>query len=94
VKIRFYIDDDSGLPHCLRHQVTEEEVRYAMPRRLKDRAGSNGARVAFGQTSTGRYLKIVYVRDPGQDSVFIITAYTMKNPAAERRGINHRAAGI
>jgi hypothetical protein len=30
----------------------------------EDRRGSNDARVAIGQTPAGRYLRIVYVRDP------------------------------
>jgi len=44
----------------------------------EDRPGRDGSRVAIGQTASGRYLKVVYIRDPKPDSVFVITAYELR----------------
>ena len=53
----------------------------------EDRAGREGARLALGQTASGRYLRVIYVPDPEPDIVFVITAYdlTRKALAAFRR---------
>ena len=53
----------------------------------EDRVGREGARIAIGQTVSGRYLRVIYVPDPEPDSVFVITAYevTGKPLAAFRR---------
>lgn len=54
---------------------------------FEDRAGREGSRIALGQTSSGRYLRVIYVPDPEPDSVFVIAAYdlTGKPLAALRR---------
>jgi hypothetical protein len=83
MKVRFYIDPDSGEPHIARHGVTEEEVRDVLTRPLEDRPGRDGARVALGQSAAGRYLRVIYVPDPEPDSVFVITAYEL-GPKAKR----------
>ena len=53
----------------------------------EDRPGREGARIALGRTASGRYLRVIYVPDLEQDSVFVITAYdlTGKPLAAFRR---------
>jgi len=53
----------------------------------EDRPGREGARVALGQTGSGRYLRVIYVTDREPDSVFVITAYDLigKPLAAFRR---------
>jgi len=33
--------------------------------------------VALGQTSGGRYLRVIYVPDPVPESVFVVTAYEL-----------------
>jgi len=43
----------------------------------EDRAGRDGSRIALGQTSSGRYLRVIYVPDLERDSVFVITAYEL-----------------
>ena len=43
----------------------------------EDRAGREGARIALGQTASGRYLRVIYVPDPEPDSVFVVTAYDL-----------------
>ena len=75
VDIRFYIDPTSGLPHVYDHGVNEDEVEQVLANRGEDRPGSRDSRIAIGQTDAGRYLRVVYVRDPKPDSVFVITAY-------------------
>lgn len=87
VQARFYIDPTSGLPHIRSHDVSEEEAIEVLERPGEDRHGREGSRVALGQTSSGRYLRVIYVPDPEPDSVFVITAYelTGKPLAAYRR---------
>jgi hypothetical protein len=51
--------------------VDEEEVKEVLTHPGEDRPGRDGSRVA---TASGRYLKVVYIRDPKPDSVFVITA--------------------
>ena len=74
VLLRFFIDPATGEPHIAGHDVTEEEVEDVLVKPLEDRPGSEGSRVALGQTEAGRYLKVIYVPDPEPDSVFVITA--------------------
>jgi hypothetical protein len=79
VEVRFYVDSATGMPHVHSHGVTEDEV--------EDRAGSDGSRVAIGQTRAGRFLRVIYVPDPAPASVFVITAYELRGKplAAFRR---------
>lgn len=77
MRLRFYIDPGTGEPHIQRHAVSETEVEDVLTRPLEDRPGSEGARVAVGQTRGGRYLRVIYVPDPEQDSLFVITAYEL-----------------
>ena len=53
----------------------------------EDLPGEDSARIALGQTGTGRHLKVVYVPGPIRQSVFVITAYDLvgKPLAAYRR---------
>lgn len=78
MKVRFYIDSVTGQPHILQHGVEEEEVEQVLANQGEDRPGREGSRVAIGQTADGRYLKVVYVRDPGPDTVFVVTAYELR----------------
>ena len=83
MRIRFYIDRESGDPHMYRHGVDEQEVRDVLARPLEDRPGREGSRVALGQTRAGRYLRVIYVPDPEPASVFVVTAYEL-GPKAKR----------
>jgi hypothetical protein len=78
MKTRFYIDPKTGTPHIENHQVTESEVNDVLQNPGEDRPGQDGTRVAMGQASNGRYLRVVYVPDPEPDSLFVITAYELK----------------
>lgn len=75
--VRFYIDPETGLPHIYRHGVAEQEVEDVLARPMEDRPAREGARVAIGQSESGRYLRVIYVPDPVPDSVFVITAYLL-----------------
>lgn len=89
MKIRFYIDPDTGLPHVYRHDVRENEVEDVLEKPGEDRPGKENSRIAIGQTRGGRYLRVIYVPDPEPDSVFVITAYELTGKplkAYRRRG--------
>jgi hypothetical protein len=77
MNLRFHIDPETGQPHIFDHGVTEGEVREVPRRPGEDRPGDEDSRVAIGQTLAGRYLKVIYVRDPSDDGVFVITAYDL-----------------
>lgn len=87
MRLRFYIDPATGLPHIYGHGVSGREVREALTSAGEDRSGTEGSRVAIGQTRAGRYLKIVYKSDPDTESLFVITAFeiTGKPLASYRR---------
>ena len=87
VEIRYYIDSETGEPHIYRHDVSEEEVEDVLRRPGEDRPGENGARIAIGQTETGRHLRVIYVPDGIPSGVFVVTAYDLvgKPLAAYRR---------
>ena len=82
MKVRYYIDPETGLPHIYKHDVTESEVEEVLDRPGEDRAGSDGSRVAVGRTLAGRLLRVIYVPDPEPKSVFVITAYELRGKPA------------
>ena len=90
MRVRFYIDRESGEPHVHGHGVSEREVRDVLGRPLEDRQGREGSRVAVGQTTGGRYLRVVYVPDPEPESVFVITAYDLGPKAKKALGRRRR----
>ena len=75
MKLRFYIDPETGDPHIYGHAVSEREVEDVLSNPGEDRPGRDGARIAIGQTSAGRFLRVIYLPDPQPSSVFVITAY-------------------
>jgi hypothetical protein len=87
LQARFYIDPTTGFPHIHNHGVTEDEVIEVLERPAEDRPAKEGARIALGQTASGRYLRVIYVPDPAPDSVFVVTAFELsgKPLAAYRR---------
>lgn len=91
MRLRFYIDRGTGEPHIHGHAVSEGEVEDVLARPLEDRPGSEGVRVAIGQTRGGRYLRVVYVPDPESDSLFVITAYELGPKAL--RALRRRRRG-
>ena len=93
MNIRFYLDPETDQPHIHNHDVVEDEVADVLRRPGEDRPGQEGCRIAIGQTSAGRYLRVIYVPDPEPSSVFVITAYPLRGTplAAYRRRRNRKA---
>ena len=85
--LRFYNNPETGLPHIYDHGVEEYEVEDVLAESGEDRRGSDNSRLAHGQTRDGRYLRVIYIPDPGANSVFVITAYELRGTplAAYRR---------
>ena len=78
MKVRYYIDAVTELPHIYNHDVAEVEVEEILRQPGEDRPGREGSRIALGKTGDGRYLRVIYVADPGPQSVFVITAYELE----------------
>ena len=93
--IRFYIDPEMGYPHIYRHGVEEYEVEDVLSDYTEDWPSRRGSRWAIGQTRGGRYLTVVYRRDPATDSITVITAYELRGSdlAAYRRRQRRRGRG-
>lgn len=89
--LRFHRNPETGESHCRTHGVTEDEVSELLDAPLEDWAGSEGARIALGQSAAGRYLQVVYVPDEGSDSAFVVTAYPL-GPVA-LRALRRRLGG-
>jgi len=81
VELRFYLDPGTGQPHIWNHDVVEAEAEEVLTNPAEDRAGREDSRLAIGQTMSRRYLRVVYVRDPKPDSVFVITAFELRGKA-------------
>ena len=92
--LRFYVDRETRDPHIHGHGVQEHEVEDVLRSPSEDRSGRDDSRVATGQTQGGRYLRVIYKRDPGPDRFFVITAYelTGKPLTAYRRRMRRRGA--
>jgi len=78
MEIRFFLDPETRQPHIYEHGVIEEEVRQILLTHGDNFRGKRNSWNKFGQTSAGRYLKVIYVPDEESDGVFVITAYDLK----------------
>ena len=78
MKIRYYFDPETGIPHIYKHAVSEEEVEDVLQGPGEDRPGREGSRIAIGRTSSGRYLRVIYVPDPKPENIFVITAFELR----------------
>lgn len=69
-------DDPNGnLQHIAEHGVTQEEVQEVFENLTgTERSRSSGWPIAFGETSTGRIIAVVY-EEIDADTVYPITAY-------------------
>jgi hypothetical protein len=81
VRVRYYIDPETGRPHIHNHGISESEAVSVLRHAGEDRPGAKGSRVAIGQTEVGRYVRVIYAPDPQPDSVFVITAYELAGKA-------------
>ncbi len=76
-------DPDGNVQHCAAHSVTKEEVEEVLENATDtDISRSSGRPVAFGDTSTGRHLMVVY-EEIDADTVYPVTAYEV--PRRQRR---------
>jgi hypothetical protein len=58
VRLRYYLDPETGQPHIRNHGVYEAEVEAVLGDAIEDRPGTEGAWVAVGRTDIGRYLRV------------------------------------
>ena len=76
MKIRFYADPATA--HIYNHDVDEDEIEEIFADLAEDRPGREDSRIAIGRTAEGRILRVIYVRDPKPDTMFVITAYELQ----------------
>jgi len=81
MNIGYYIDEETDLPHIYKHDIKEKEVEEVLNNPGEDRIGKDDSRVCIGQTSDGKYLKIIYIQDKKENDLFVITAYEIKGKA-------------
>ena len=93
MELRFYEDPDTCQPHICSHGVTEDEVRQVLANPGVDRPSSDDSRTALGQTALGRYLRVIYVPDPGGDSAFVVTAYELQGKQRKAYRRRRRRSG-
>lgn len=74
------LDDDpeGNVQHIAEHDITKEEVEDV----LENPAGietsrSSGRPIAFGETSTGRLIAVVY-EEVDEDTAYPVTAYEVE----------------
>jgi len=78
LKIRFYIDPETGEPHIYDPGVDEDEVNDVLESPIYDTKTEGTSRTAIGQTRAGRYVLVIYTRDPEPKSLFVITARELR----------------
>jgi hypothetical protein len=81
MEISFFIDRDTGDPHVAAHGIQTWEAAEVLQHPEYDYNGREGTRIAVGQTHAGRYLRVIYRRNPLDDSRFVITAYELSQKA-------------
>jgi hypothetical protein len=81
MRIRFYEDAQTRLPHIRGHGVTEEEVMEVLRGPGEDLPARRDSRMKLGQTAAGRYLQVIYVPDVDPENVFVVTAYELRGKA-------------
>ena len=71
-------DPDGNVRHIAEHGVTQAEVEEILdnPDGIEE-SRSSGRPIAFGETSTGRIIAVVYDRID-KDTVYPITAYEVE----------------
>lgn len=87
VDLRFYLDPETGEPHIYNHGVDEDEIEEVLADPGEVRPGRENSWVAIGATAGGRILRVIYSPDPYPQTLFVITAYELRDKplAAYRR---------
>jgi len=72
-------DDPRGnVQHIAEHDVTKEEVEEVLKHpEGTEKSRSSGRFIAFGETSTGRLIAVVY-DEVDEDAVYPVTAYEVE----------------
>jgi hypothetical protein len=81
-------DPDGNVRHLQEHDVTIEEAEEVLLDRRSGRAvsRSSGLPTAFGWTSTGRHLAVVYeLVDDDPLTLRPVTAYDVPPPASKKK---------
>jgi uncharacterized DUF497 family protein len=71
-------DPDGNVRHIAEHGISQEEVEEVLenPEGI-ERSRSSGRLIAFGETSTGRVIAVVYEQIDA-DTVYPVTAYEVE----------------
>ncbi len=80
-------DSDGNVQHLREHDVTIEEAEEVLldPQSSRAPSRTSGLPTAFGWTSTGRYLAVVYeVVDDDPLTLRPVTAYDVPPPAPKK----------
>jgi hypothetical protein len=83
MRLRFWNDPETSLPHIYNHGVTAKEVLETFQRPGEEFPGRDDSRIRIGQTAAGRYLQIVFVPDFGSRSAFVVTAFELSHKAKQ-----------
>src|SRR5437763_9966095 len=81
-------DPDGNVQHLLEHDVSIEEAEEVLlsPQSSRAPSRSSGLPTAFGWTSTGRHLAVVYELVDDDPLTFRpVTAYDTPPPAAKKK---------
>ena len=82
-------DPDGNVRHILEHDVTTEEAEEVLldPQSSRAVSRTSGLPTAFGWTSTGRHLAVVYeLVDDDPLTLRPVTAYEARPPATKKKG--------
>lgn len=74
--VRGFIWDEENMEHVAQHQVSPEEVEEALTGDPLVLRGAEGRYLAYGKTTSGRHLFVVYV-PRGRGRVRVLTAREM-----------------
>jgi hypothetical protein len=87
-------DDPRGnIQHIAIHGITQDEVEEVLEGHYEEYVISRetGNPIAFGETSTGKYLGVVFdVVEPELPSVYPLTAFEVPTPAVPKKGKRKR----
>jgi hypothetical protein len=81
-------DPDGNVQHLQEHDVTIEEAEEVLlgPQSTRGQSRSSGLPTAFGWTSTGRHLAVVYqVVDDDPLTLRPVTAYDVPPPGLKKK---------
>lgn len=77
MRVRYYLDEDTGVAHIRAHGVLESEVEDVLRRPIENRPGRSASRVIIGRTRAGRVLRVICVPDDADDGMFVVTAFEL-----------------